>query len=103
LFNTYRAKRLASAEQELDGCNGQLPSEDDIEQEFLTIVSRGTEREMVALQNNECEHNQGCSHRENPAPPSGTLSCYDDNEARPANYYHDKDHCDCSLCIDHRV
>ena len=27
------------------------------------------------------------------------LSCYDDNERRPDNYYHDKANCDCPLCI----
>jgi hypothetical protein len=28
-----------------------------------------------------------------------SVSCYDDNERRPDNYYHDKANCDCPLCI----
>lgn len=30
-------------------------------------------------------------------------SCYDDNEYRPPNYYHDKQECDCALCNEYRA
>lgn len=80
MFVAFRAERLASAEQELDGCNGQLPSEDDIEQEFLIKVSQSLSPDLISFD-------------------QARLSCYDDNEVRPDNYYHDKANCDCPLCI----
>lgn len=111
MFVAFRAERLATAEkkQAASGLDSQLPSEDDIEQEFLNKVSQALDPELIVFRiemDDECEHNQGCSHRENPPPPEGLGfettqrgSCYDDNEQRDANYYHDKANCDCPLCI----
>lgn len=54
LFETFRSKRLASAEKELETSklDGQMPSEADIEQEFLSSVTGAVQRDMVALKNN---------------------------------------------------
>jgi len=89
MFVAFRAERLAKSEKEQQGLGGEydvFPSEDDIEQEFLAIVSRSTEREMVAI-----KRNQVIRERRELAD--------DDNERRPDNYYHDKANCDCPLCI----
>jgi hypothetical protein len=111
MFVAFRAERLATAEKELDASagDGQMPSEDDIEQEFLAIVSRGTEREMVACKRNQVIHEQreraeasDLAEQIDEVTAEGyaaRLSCYEDNERRPDNYYHDKANCDCPLCI----
>jgi hypothetical protein len=45
LFTTFRSERLAQEEKEREESqlDSQLPSEDDIEREFLEIVSKGLE------------------------------------------------------------
>jgi len=122
MFVAFRAERLASAEKKLNASDhdGQMPSEDDIEQEFLAIVSRSTEREMVAIKRNqvirerrELAEASDLAEQIDEVTAEGyadanarvtrediaRLSCYDDNERRPDNYYHDKANCDCPLCI----
>jgi len=56
LFTTFRSKRLARAEQELErsDLDGQMPSENDIEEAFLEIVSE-------ALENSFPERGGACS------------------------------------------
>jgi len=122
MFVAFRAERLATAEKKLNASklDGQMPSEDDIEQEFLAIVSRSTEREMVAIKRNqvirerrELAEASDLAEQIDEVTAEGyadanarvtrediaRLSCYDDNERRPDNYYHDKANCDCPLCI----
>jgi len=123
MFVAFRAERLAKAEKEQQGLGGGydvFPSEDDIEQEFLAIVSRSTEREMVAIKRNqvirerrELAEASDLAEQIDEVTAEGyadanarvtrediaRLSCYDDNERRPDNYYHDKANCDCPLCI----
>jgi len=123
MFVAFRAERLAKSEKEQQGLGGEydvFPSEDDIEQEFLAIVSRSTEREMVAIKRNqvirerrELAEASDLAEQIDEVTAEGyadanarvtrediaRLSCYDDNEVRPANYYHDKANCDCPLCI----
>lgn len=123
MFVAFRAERLAKSEKEQQGLGGEydvFPSEDDIEQEFLAIVSRSTEREMVAIKRNqvirerrELAEASDLAEQIDEVTAEGyadanarvtrediaRLSCYDDNERRPDNYYHDKANCDCPLCI----
>lgn len=49
MFVTYRAERLAKCEKQLEeGLNFQFPSEDDIENAFLEIITKGLETTSTA-------------------------------------------------------